>query len=160
MSIRPSALLRLTATSALAVGLCVASPTEAHAQPLHTVTNFSVELGSDLGIGGYADPTHSGGHQCRGTFYVGHDQLISVTKVTVIGKLSPKPARVVVHRPMASGSPKTPSGTSFEWEMNTNEHNDSYVPTGTWTVILSKPSGQTCADAYDGKVHVKIQGLP
>lgn len=160
MSIRPSSILRLAATSALAAGLCIAAPTEAHALPLHSVDNFTMELGSDLGYGGYADPTASGGQQCVGTFWVANNTLVSITKVTVLGQLSPKPLSAVVHRPGNPANPKTPTGTAFDWEMNTHEQDGSYVPYGTWTVILSKPAGQTCADAYNGNVDVKLQGLP
>lgn len=160
MSTHPlSFFIRPLALATLATGLSLLDPGTASAAPLHTIINFSVELGSDLGIGGYSDPTASGGQQCRGTFQVVSEELTSITKVTVIGKTSPKPARAVVHRPFVSGSPKTPSGTAFQWTMNTNEHNGSYVPSGTWTVVLSKPEGQTCSEAYDGNVHVKIDGL-
>ncbi len=160
MSLHPFSIARLVTTATLAAGMCVAAPTPAHAYPIHTVSNFSVEIGNDLGLGGYADPTATGGHQCRGTVQIGNQNLVSVTKVSVLGNLSPKPNRAAVHRPGNNGSAKTPSGTSLKWTMSTNEHNGSYVAAGTWTVILSKPQGQTCAVAYDGNVSLKIDGLP
>lgn len=158
MSHHPASITRLFTTSALAVGLCAASPSPAQAaQPMHTITNFTIDTGTDLGNSGY--PHTATNEQCRGTFQILSDDTAHVTKVTVLGKTSPKPARAVVHRPGNPDNPRTPTGTAFDWQAVTHGQDGTYLPTGTWVVILSKPATGTCAEAYDGSVHVKIDGL-
>lgn len=147
---------------ALALGVCslgVATTGHASTSPKHVISNFSVEIGSDLGYNNYPTPGTSGGQQCRGTFEILTTEAVSITSVKVNGVSFPKPSAVVVHRPGISGSPKVPSGVGGDWSVITHEHDGYYVPTGTWTVILPKISEQTCSEAYDGKVTVWIPAL-
>lgn len=151
---------RSLATAALTLGLCVAAPGPAKASQAFAVVDITLAPnGNDLGYGAYPNPTASNGPQCEGLFIVGSDTLATINSVVVHGESVPRPEAVVVHRPGNPGSPKGAGGTPGNWNMITHEHDGSYVPQGTWVVILPKYENRSCADTYQGKVTVTLAGL-
>lgn len=157
MFIRP---LPSFTAAALTLGLCMTSPGEAQAARAFVVQDFSLQPnGSDLGYGNYPDSTASKGPQCEGIVNIGRDTVAHVTSVVLYGETMPHPKAVVIHRPGKVGSPKRAGGTDGKWKVITHEHGGSYVPKGTWTVILPKYEDRTCAETYDGRLTLKISGI-
>ncbi len=156
--------LRLSTRPALALALALGAAgfsTRGHASgsSTHVISNFTAELGHDLGVGNYSgSTTANGGRQCRGSVAVFASEPVSITRVVVEGTSFAEPNAVVVHRPGRNGSPKTPSGTSGEWSVITHEHDGDYAPNGVWAVVLPKIPGETCRDSYDDEVTIWITG--